>query len=328
MSRFKVKIAGTGSCVPDKVLTNDDLSKIVETNDEWITKRSGIKQRRIASEKETPSTLGALAGARAMEVAGVKPEEIELVIVGTSNPDHLFPTTACLIQSHLGLVNAGAFDLLAACSGFLYAFSIGSQYIRTGQYSKILVVGAEVLTRITNWKDRATCVLFGDGAGAAVLTRSEDASDVLYTELGADGYRSDLIKLPAGGAAMPSTTETLATGKNVIHMEGRQVYEFAVRKLGELSTRGIQKAGLTPDDVQWFLPHQMNIRIIESTAQKTNIPAEKIIITIDKYGNTSASSIPIALDESVRSGRIKRGDVVVSIALGAGLTWATAVFRF
>lgn len=328
MSRFKVKIAGTGSCLPEKILTNDDLSRMVDTNDEWIVRRTGIKQRRIASEKETPSTLGAIAGARAMEVAGVKPEEIELIVVGTSNPDHLFPTTACLIQSHLGLVNAGAFDLLAACSGFLYAFSIGSQYIRTGQYSKILIVGTEVLSRMVNWKDRSTCVLFGDGAGAAVLTRSEDSSDVLYTELGSDGTRGDLIKLPAGGTAMPSTAETIANGMNFIHMEGRQVYEFAVRKLGELSARAIDKAGLSPDDVQWFLPHQMNIRIIESCAQKANIPPEKIIITIDKYGNTSASSIPIALDESIRSGRVKRGDVVVSIALGAGLTWATAVFRY
>lgn len=324
----KVRIAGTASFCPQKVLTNSDLAKTVDTSDDWITQRTGIKERRIADENTFPSDLGAAAAKKVLVETGTNPLDIELILVGTSNPDRLLPTTACYIQEKLGCKNAGAVDMLAACSGFVYAFSSGVQFVRTGRYKKVLVIGTETLSKMTNYQDRTTCVLFGDAAGAALLEPSNGESDILYTELGADGTLADLIIVPAGCTRMPLTKEILDQNLHLIHMKGREVYKFAVIKLEELCKRALEKSNLTISSLSLFIPHQMNIRIIESVAQKMNIPESKVFINIHKYGNTSSASIPVALDEAIRSGKIKRGDTVLMVALGGGLTWGTILIKF
>ncbi len=325
---LRAGIVGVGTYVPEKVLTNFDLQKMVDTSDEWIRSRTGIRERRVASEEEATSDLAIEASRKAMEDAGVAPEELDLVIAATNTPDMMFPATACLVQDRLGAKNAGAFDLLAGCTGFIYGMSVASQFIMSGTSKTVLVVGAETLTRIINWKDRNTCVLFGDGAGAVVMRPVPAGKGVLSVELGSDGSGGDLLKLPAGGSKMPASPETVASGMHYVHMHGREVFKFAVRTMEEGSTRVLSKAGLDKEDIDYLIPHQANIRIIELAARKMNLPMERVAVNVDRYGNTSTASIPIALEESLRAGKIKDGDNVIMIGFGAGLTWAGLLIRW
>jgi len=321
-------ITGWGSAVPEKVLTNADLEKLVDTSDEWITSRTGIKERRIVSSHESTSTMAIASARQALERAGVSPWQVDLVICCTATPDFLFPSTACLIQHEIGAENAGAFDLEAACSGFIYGISVGSQFIKTGDYKTVLVVAAEALSRFIDWTDRATCVLFGDGAGAVVLEASESRNGLLSFVLGAHGVGEDLIKLPAGGARKPATPETLEGAEHFIKMNGQEVYRFAVRIMGDSAVEALEKAGLKNEDISLFIPHQANLRIISSIADRLGLDPEKIFINIDKYGNTSAASIPIALCEAVEAGRVKPGDNILFVAFGAGLTSAASIVKW
>lgn len=327
MARYAA-ITGWGSAVPEKVLTNADLEKLVDTSDEWITSRTGIKERHVVSPHESTSTMAIAAARQALERAGVSPWQVDLVICCTATPDFLFPSTACLIQHEIGAENAGAFDLEAACSGFIYGLSVGSQFIKTGDYKTVLVVAAEALSRFIDWTDRATCVLFGDGAGAVVLEASESRNGLLSFVLGAHGVGEDLIKLPAGGARKPATPETLESGAHFIKMNGQEVYRFAVRIMGDSAVEALEKAGLKNEDISLFIPHQANLRIISSIADRLGLDHEKIFIDIDKYGNTSAASIPIALCEAVEAGRVKPGDNILFVAFGAGLTSAASIVKW
>lgn len=320
---MKVRVAGTGSCVPDRVVTNAELARSVDTTDEWIVERTGIRERRVAAPGQAPSDLGAVAARRALEAAEVRPEDVDLIVTATSCPDRFLPSTACYIQAKIGAVNAGAVDMLAACTGYMYAFSTGWRHVASGAYRNVLVVGAETLSRITNTTDRSTCVIFGDAAGAALLQPSTDGSDVLYSKLGADGRLDQLIIVPGGGAAEPPTPATLDQRRNTIHMKGRETYKFAVTKMAELTKDALDKCGWTIDELDLLVPHQVNMRIIESSSQRLGLPIEKIVINIDRYGNTSAASVPVALDEAVRGGRIKRGDKIIMVAFGGGLTWGS-----
>ncbi len=321
-------ITGWGCAVPERVLTNADLEKIVETSDEWITTRTGIRERRIASEEESTSTLAVQAARQALECAGVSPRQVDLIICCTATPDFLFPATACLVQHEIGAEKAGAFDLEAACAGFIYGLSVGTQFVRTGAYKTVLVVASEVLSRFIDWQDRATCVLFGDGAGAVVLQASDQPSGLLSFVLGSHGVGGDLIKLPAGGARCPANKETVSNGGHFIKMSGQEVYRFAVRIMGDSAIEALDKAGLDYDDISLFIPHQANIRIISSIAERLRLDPAKVFIDIDKYGNTSAASIPIALCEAVEQGRVNPGDNILFVAFGAGLTSAASVVRW
>ena len=314
-------ITGWGMSVPDSVLTNDDLSKMVETNDEWIRDRTGIRERHIAHENQFPSTLGVEASIKALEVANVRPTDIDLIICSTSSPEYIFPATACLIQDQLGASKAGAFDLLAACSGFIYAVNMAAQAIRSGSIKTALVIGAETLTRFVDWSDRNTCVLFGDGAGAFVLQASDRPGGVLSAALHSDGSGGDLLSVPAGGSRAPATEETVRERKHYIKMDGKEVFRFATRAMGHATKETLDLAGLTTSDIQWIIPHQANYRIIETAAKYLKMPLEKFIINVDRYGNTSTASIPIATVEAVDKGLIKQGDKIVLVGFGAGLTW-------
>ncbi len=329
MSRVlrNVGIIGTGSYVPQKVLTNKDLEKMMDTSDEWITTRTGIKERRVAREDETTSDMSYEAALKALEDAKVTPEELDLIIVATVTPDMAFPATACLIQNKLGAKKAGAFDLEAGCSGFVYALSVGWQFIATGVYDKILVVGAETLSRIINWDDRNTAVLFGDGAGAAVLA-PVDEPGILSCDLGSRGEGGELLKMEAGGSRLPASQKTVEEKRHSIYMAGNEVYKFAVRIMGEASLRVIEKAGLKKEDIDYLIPHQANIRIIDSARKRLGLPEDKVFVNLHKYGNTSSASVAIALDEAVREGKISKGDNVVLVAFGAGLTWAAMALRW
>ena len=321
-------ITGWGSAVPSKVLTNLDLEKLVETSDEWITSRTGIKERRVVSEGEYTSTLAISAARAALERAQVSPWQVDLVICCTATPDFLFPATACLVQHEIGAENAGAFDLEAACAGFIYGLSVGSQFILSGAYKTVLVVSAEALSRFIDWKDRTTCVLFGDGAGAVVLQPSDKPSGLLSFVLGSYGVGEDLIKLPGGGARKPATDNTVAMRDHYIKMNGQEVYRFAVRILGDSAVEALDKAQLGYSDISLFIPHQANTRIIDSVARRLEIDREKVFMDIEKYGNTSAASIPIALCEAVDAGRVKDGDNLLFVAFGAGLTSGAAVVKW
>lgn len=321
-------IAGMGASIPERVLTNADLEKMVETSDEWIVSRTGIRERRIAAPGEAASDLAAKAGREALEAAGVEPGEVDLVIVATTTPDMLFPATACLVQDRLGAKRAAAFDLEAACSGFIYGLAAGSQFIAGGMYRNVLVIGAEVLSRIVNWEDRSTCVLMGDGAGAALLRPVPEGYGLLGLHLGSDGSGGELLKVPAGGSRRPASAESVAAGEHFLYMNGREVFKFAVVTMGEAAERALFASGLTFDQVDWYVPHQANLRIIEASARRFGLPMEKVIMNLDRFGNTSAASIPLALYEAVRDGRIKRGDVVLAVAFGAGLTWGAAAIRW
>ncbi|MDF2564056.1 MAG: fabH 3 [Massilibacillus sp.] len=325
---ISVGIIGTGYYVPEKVLTNFDLEKMVETNNEWIVDRTGISERRIADENVPTSEIAIHAAENALKNADVSPEEIDLIIFATLTPDTVIPSAACIIQNKLKAVNAAAFDLSAACSGFVYGISVGSQFIKSGMYKKVLVVAAETLSKLINWEDRNTCILFGDGAGAAVLSQVDDGYGILGIELGADGSGGDFLNVPASGSLHPATTKTIEDKLHYIHMNGSEVFKFAIKIMGEAALKSLNVAGLKPNDIDCLIPHQANIRIIKSAAKRLNLPMDKVVVNVDKYGNTSAASIPIALSEAVESGRVKKGDVVVLVGFGAGLTWASCVMKW
>jgi 3-oxoacyl-[acyl-carrier-protein] synthase III len=325
-------IIGTGSYLPEKILTNDDLSKIVETSDEWITTRTGIKERHIAAEDQATSDLASEAARRAMTSAGVTAEEIDLIVVATVTPDMFFPSTACIVQRKIGATNAVCFDISAACSGFLYALQVARHFLNAGSRTTALVIGAEKLSSLVNWEDRNTCVLFGDGAGAVVIravdTDTEAPGRVLSTVMGSDGNLTDLLKVPGGGSALPITPENAASRPNTIHMEGRETFKHAVTRMCQASEQALEMAGLTKEDIDLVIPHQANARIISVIADRLGVPPEKTFINLDKYGNTSAATIPIALDEAQRQGRLKKGDIVLLVAFGGGFTWASSVVRW
>ena len=325
-------IIGTGSYMPEKILTNDDLSKIVDTSDEWITTRTGIKERRIAAENQATSDLATKAAERAMDSAGVKPEEIDLIVVATVTPDMPFPSTACFVQKNIGASNAVCFDVSAACSGFLYALQIARNFLNAGTRSTALVIGAEKLSTLVNWTDRNTCVLFGDGAGAVVI-RAVDSDTaapgrVLSTVMGSDGNLVNLLRVPGGGSACPITAANIDSRLNTIHMEGKETFKHAVTRMCQASEKALEMAGLTKEDISLIIPHQANARIITAIADRLDLPHEKAFMNVDKYGNTSAATIPVALDEANRQGRLKPGDIVLLVAFGGGFTWASSVIRW
>ncbi len=314
-------ITGWGMSVPETVMTNDDLKEFVETSDEWIRERTGIRERRIAKDSDFPSTLAVDASIRALKIANVRPTDIDLIICSTSTPEYLFPATACLIQDQLGANKAGAFDLLAACSGFIYALNMAAQSIRSGSIKTALVIGSETLSRFVNWKDRNTCILFGDGAGAFVLQASERPGGVLSAVMHSDGSGGDLLTLPAGGSRNPINESTFHEGKHYITMDGKEVFRFATRVMASATQEALYAAGLTVEDIRWIVPHQAYIRIIEAAARGLKVPMDRFVVNLDKYGNTSTASIPIAMVESVEKGQIKTGDKFVMVGFGAGLTW-------
>ena len=314
-------ITGWGMAVPETVLTNDDLARRVDTNDQWIRERTGIRERHVARDHEFASGLGVEAAARALAVANLRPTDIDLIICSTSSPEYIFPATACLIQDQLGATKAGAFDLLAACTGFIFAVNMAAQSIRSGSIKNALVIGTETLSRFVDWKDRSTCILFGDGAGAFVLQASEQPGGVLSAVMHSDGSGGDLLSLPGGGSHFPANQGTLEDGKHYIHMDGREVFRFATRVMGQAAREVLERAGLTTEDVQWIIPHQANYRIIETAARYLKLPLDRFVINVDRYGNTSTASIPIATVEALQKGQIKNGDNVVFVGFGAGLTW-------
>lgn len=323
-----VGILGTGSALPEKVLTNFDLEKMVDTNDEWIVSRTGIRERRISDENTAVSDLAYEASLKALEASGVSAEEIDLIIVATVTPDMSFPSTACILQDKLGAVKAAAFDLEAACSGFLYGITVAQQFIATGMYKHVLVIGAETLSKITDFTDRNTCVLFGDGAGAVVLGEVEQGYGILSTDLGANGEGGKYLMQPAGGSRKPASIETINNREHYIYMGGGEVFKFAVRIMGQGAVNVVEKAGLSLTDVDYLVPHQANIRIIEAAAKRVGLPMEKVKVNLDKYGNMSAASIPVALDEAIKEGKINKGDHVVLVGFGGGLTWGAAMIRW
>ncbi len=322
-------IVGTGSFVPDKVLTNLDLEKMVDTSDEWIMTRTGIRERRIVDEGMAASDLACKAAERALEAAGTSPLEVDLIVVATITPDMAFPSTACLVQDRLGAKSAAAFDISAACSGFVYGLSVVDQFIKSGTYKTVLLIGAETLSKITDWTDRNTCVLLGDGAGAVVVKSTEEKSKgILSFYLGADGSAGDFLKIPAGGSRKPPTHQTIDDRLHYVKMRGNELFKVAVRVLVRAVEEALSRSCLSKEEVNLLIPHQANIRIIQAAAEKVGIPLSKVYINVDRYGNTSSASIAIALDEAVRGGRIKEGDIVVLDAFGGGLTWGACVIRW
>jgi len=328
-SVIPVTIAGTGSYLPEKVLTNADLEKIVDTSDEWIVSRTGIKERRIAASDEFTSHMATKAAERALEQAGMVAEDIELIIVATITPDTLTPSTACYVQANLGAFSAVAFDISAACSGFLYAMKLAKRLISDGAYKNAIIIGAEKLSAFVNWEDRNTCVLFGDGAGAAVLRKSgEGEGRILASETGTDGRHASILDIKGGGSACPITMSNANDNLATLAMQGREVFKLAVNAMRNASEKVIERAGLTADDISLVVPHQANLRIIDAIADRLAVPNEKVFVNLHKYGNTSAAAIAIALDEANREGKIKRGDNIVMVAFGAGLTWAAAAIEW
>lgn len=319
------RIAGTGSYLPEKILTNDDISKFVDTSDEWIRERTGIRQRHIAAEGQTTSDLGVEAATRALKAAGVLASEIDLLIVGTTTPDIIFPSTACLIQHRLGANGCAAFDVNAACSGFIYALGVADKFIRSGASKTALVIGAETLTRMLDWSDRGTCVLFADGAGAVVLKADSEAG-ILSTHLHADGGYRHLLHNPVG-VSVGFKPEEKNAGVRVM-MTGNEVFKVAVKTLDAVVEETLAANQLDKSAIDWLIPHQANLRIIEATARRLAMPMERVIVTVDKHGNTSSASVPLALDEGVQSGKIKRGDLLLMEAFGGGFTWGSALVRF
>ncbi|MDX8414693.1 beta-ketoacyl-ACP synthase III [Intestinicryptomonas porci] len=323
-------IAGTGSYLPEKIITNHDIAKTVDTSDEWVYTRSGIKERRIAKSEEAASDMALISAKRAIENAKLKPEDIDLVIVTTVTPDMMFPSTACILQAKLGIRNnIPCFDIEAACSGFVYGVEVASKMMKSGYYKNALVVSSEKLSGILDWQDRNTCVLFGDGSGAVVLSTSEEKDvGILDTVLGADGSDTATLKLPAGGSLMPASKETVENRQHFIQMNGREVFKHAVKIMGEKSFEVIERYGITPNEISLLIPHQANTRIIESVAKRLKLPMEKVFVNIEKYGNTSSASIPIALDEALKAGKIKKGDYILFVAFGAGLTWGATLVKW
>jgi 3-oxoacyl-[acyl-carrier-protein] synthase-3 len=327
MSQIGAKFLGTGSYLPERRLTNEELSKMVDTSDEWIIQRTGIKERRIAAKEESTASLGIAAARNCLAAAGVDAKDLDLILCATITPEMQFPATACFVASALGLNNTPAFDVSAACSGFIYALETASNYIKSGRYRNVLVIGAETLSRITDYSDRASCILFGDGAGAVLLQKSSEPNrGVIYSSLHADGGGWEMLCCRPG-SRHPLDVETLAMKQQYMQIKGREVYKFAVQRFEELMEDAMRKCELKPQDIKLIIPHQVNQRIIDSAMERLEIPVEKAFVNIGKYGNTSAASIPIALDEAWRGGRIEAGDVIIFVAFGAGLTWANAVVR-
>jgi 3-oxoacyl-[acyl-carrier-protein] synthase-3 len=327
-SRRTVSIIGTGSYVPEKILTNEDLSRLVDTSDEWITTRTGIKERRIAAKDEHTSDMAAKAALKAIEQAKILPTEINLVLVATATPEMLFPATACFVQKKIGATNAACLDISAACAGFLFGVEIAQQFITSHTYDTVLVIGAEKLTSITNWTDRNTCVLFGDGAGAAILRHRGGSHGVISSHIGSDGEYSDILFMPGGGSRCPITRENVDLNLQTIHMMGKEVYKQAVTAMLSAAHKALEQAGLAIADISCVIPHQANVRIIEAIADRLGIPLDKFYVNLDRYGNTSAAAVAIALDEANRSGRIKSGDYVLIVEFGGGLTWASTVIEW
>ena len=321
-------IAGVGSFVPARVMTNAELATLVETSDEWITSRTGIKERRIAAADEFTSDMAFHAAERALASAGVTPGQIDLIIVATITPDMLFPSTACLVQHKLGAKKAMAFDIEAACSGFVYALEIGRKFIESGSATNVLVIGAEKISSIIDWTDRATCVLFGDGAGAAVLQHRPGARGIITTCLASDGTKGEFLCMPGGGSRIPATTESVATRQHFLRMNGKDTFKSAVNAMVAVGFEALEKAGLTINDIKLVIPHQANLRIISAVGERLGVSAEKTFVNLDRYGNTSAASVAIALDEAVTTGRLVRGDLVLLLVFGAGLTWGSALIEW
>ena len=325
---IRSKIISTGSYLPERILTNFDLEKIVDTSDEWITERTGIKERRIASENQAASDLAYEASRLALEKASLKAEDIDLLIAATVTGDMPFPSTACILQHRLGAKNAAAFDINAACSGFLYGLYVADSFVRSGMHKRVLIIGAEVLSKITDWEDRTTCVLFGDGAGAAIVEPTEEERGIISMHINSNGSMWDLLHIPGGGSRYPVSKDSLDKRLHYIKMKGNEIFKVAVRTLEDLVLRILKDNKLDPSQLSLLIPHQANLRIIQATADRLGLPMDKVLINLDKYGNTSAASIPIALDEAVMTGRIKNGDYILLEAFGGGLTWASALIKW
>lgn len=321
-----VRIIGTGSKAPEKVLSNVDLEKMVETSDEWITSRTGIKERRIAEKDVASSDMGYEASLKAIEAAGISPEELDAIIVGTVTPDYLMPSTGCLLQSRLGAKNAYGFDLTAGCSGFLYAIHVANSLIKSGPAKKILVVGTETLSRIIDYEDRSTCILFGDGAGAVVLS-SSDEPGIMSSCLNADGDNWELLYIPGGGSRIPASEGSLKNRDHFMKMKGNDVFKIAVKSMESATLKAIEEANIKPEDIDLLIPHQANYRILEAVRRRLDLPEDRLFSNLDRYGNTSSASVPIALDEAVRSGKAKKGDIILFTVFGGGFTWGSTVVR-
>ena len=327
MKKFQVGILGLGACLPEKVLTNFDLEKMVDTTDEWIRTRTGILERRIAEKGVAASDLGAGAAKEALKQAGMKPTDLDLIIVATATPDMSFPSTGCIVQKKIG-ATCPAFDLSAACSGFLYALSAAEGYIRSRIYKNIMVIGSEITSFFVNWKDRSTCVLFGDGAGAAVIKAGTAEHQILATYLGSDGNQSDILKVPAGGSAIPISQEVVSQGLQYLKMEGTEVFKIAVRTMEDAIQKICELAKIKVDQIDCLIPHQANLRILNALAERMNIPVEKVFINLDRYGNMSAASVIVALYEAAKFQKIKKNQLVVLVAFGGGLTWGSCAIRW
>jgi 3-oxoacyl-[acyl-carrier-protein] synthase-3 len=326
-----IAITGTGCCLPDKILTNEQIAKMVDTSDEWITTRTGIKERRVAGETMATSDLSIAAAKKALEAAELDPKQLDVIVVATCTPDFLFPSTACLVQDAIGATNAAAFDVSAACSGFMYGLATVKGLIESGLHKRALVIGADALSKFTDWSDRSTCILFGDGAGAMILEKTDNPASshrILSIDLGADGSETEILKIPGGGSRHPISKEGFNGQPPYIHMDGKEVYRHAVTRMIATAEHALEKAGKKPTDLSLLIPHQANLRIIESIAKRMNLPMDKVFLNIHKYGNMSAATTIIALDEAHRSGRLKKGDLVELIAFGAGLTWGAAVIQW
>jgi len=322
------RITGTGSFAPKKIITNQDLEKLVDTSDAWIIERTGIKERRIAEKGQTTSDLAYEAGKKALKAAGIGAQDLDLILVATMTPDTILPSMGCVLQNKLGAKNAAAFDIAAACSGFIFGMSMADAFIKSGAYKNILLVGAEVLSRFTDWEDRTTCILFGDGAGAVVIQRHAGKRGILSTHLHSDGAFGDLLHVPAGGASHPASHDTIRKRMHFIRMKGNETFKAAVRALEGVVQEALEHNKVKPEEIDFLVPHQANLRIIQAMAQRLNMPMEKVVLTLPKYGNTSAASIPMALDEAVRDGRIKENHLLLFEAFGGGLTWASALVRW
>jgi 3-oxoacyl-[acyl-carrier-protein] synthase-3 len=327
-SERRAVILGTGSALPERIVHNTELARTVDTSDEWIASRTGIRERRVAGEDEAMSKFATLAAVEALRSAGVSAADLDLIVCATVTPDMPIPSTACIIQDMLAARNAAAFDLAAGCSGFLYGLTVAERFLASPQYRYVLLIGAEVLSKYVDWQDRTTCVLFGDGAGAVVVGAGESPYGVLASTLHADGALADFIHVPAGGTREPASEKTLAGRRHFIKMKGNETFKMAVRSMEEASRDALQRAGLATEDIQLFIPHQANRRIIDAVGSRLGLREEQVYVNIEKVGNTSAASIPVALDEAARRGRLKKGDVVLFTAFGTGLTWGAAVIRW
>lgn len=327
-SLYSVGITGIGSYVPEKIITNYDLCKMVDTSNEWIVERTGIQERRIVDQSLSTSDIATIAANKALEDSNTNSKEIDLIIVATATPDMAFPSTACVVQKNIQAINAAAFDISAGCSGFIYGLSIGFNFIKAGTYKKVLVIGGETLSKIVNWEDRNTCVLFGDGAGACILERCKGGFGFLTFDLGSDGSNGHLLIQPAGGSRLPASYETVSNRLHTIKMDGREVFKFAVRIIEKSSKEVLRKANILLEQIDLLIPHQANMRIVQSAIKKLQLEENKVYINLDKYGNMSSASIPVALDEAYKKGIFSKGDLVLLVAFGAGLTWGSTLLRW